>query len=619
MEIFNFAIDLKKLVYLIPIAMLLQGSVQAQLLDDSTQLVYSAETTFFTDFESIKRSKERYTNVDSMLDRTHIWEPVERSGYYLQDLGTIGTALRPVFYELPDYVGRNSGYGVYDYYYNKPKDIRFFDTKSPFTELNAVFGGNNRAIIETSFSRNINERWNMGFNFKRYTVDKQIGRELSRGDIQALTTSYDIFTDYTSEDGKYRVLGSFSRLGNVVNETGGIVPDTSGFYFDYEDATIRFSDAFSNQIRQHYFVYQEYALNDQLTFYYQTDRVNEINRFIIPTNPVKDTAALGIPVIRTDSTTERANYGYWQNEIGVKGKVKDLHYAAFVKRRDGTYMVRFLNEAGHQTDQLFGGYARYDFKDSLSFIRAEAELMLDGNFKFSGAFNSPWLTATFTQSRYETPFLHNLYFGNYAEWFNNFDPVDATRLDAKLKIEVANFSIYPKLSFSAVNRHYYFNSNRRPEQAVGIATILSPGVEWKSVFANVIHFEGDVIYTNIGGESANAFRIPEWFGTLRLYWQKNLFNSALLLRTGIDAHAKSGYFVQAYDPVTMQFYLQNDFFAPAYFFVDPYVSFRVGSAKVFVKMRHVNEGLGTDGYFPTAEYSGTRRVFDLGVNWMFFN
>lgn len=53
--------------------------------------------------------------------------------------------------------------------------------------------------------------------------------------------AYSLHTNYRSENGRYWLLGSFSRMKHVVNEIGGIIPaavDSTSLYFTYEDAKV---------------------------------------------------------------------------------------------------------------------------------------------------------------------------------------------------------------------------------------------------------------------------------------------------------------------------------------------------------------------------------------------
>lgn len=141
MTLLNFATVLKKILLIISIFVCGISSVFAQVTDDSTKNIYGAKTTFFTTEENIKNNIEAYKVIDTSLTNTHNWDPVNISDYYYQNLGTVGTAMRPVFYETPHIIGKRSGFGVYDYYVKTPDKFKYFDTKSPYTKMRSVFGG----------------------------------------------------------------------------------------------------------------------------------------------------------------------------------------------------------------------------------------------------------------------------------------------------------------------------------------------------------------------------------------------------------------------------------------------------------------------------------------------
>uniref|UniRef100_UPI00345D5DA0 putative porin n=1 Tax=Marivirga sp. TaxID=2018662 RepID=UPI00345D5DA0 len=364
MTLLNFASVLKKILLIISIFSCGIGSVLAQVTDDSTKNVYGATTTFFTTEENIKNNIETYQIIDTSLANTHNWDPVNISDYYYQNLGTVGTAMRPVFYETPEIIGKRSGFGVYDYYSKAPNKFKYFDTKSPYTKMRSVFGGNYRAFIGIDFSRNVNENWNVGFSFKRWTVDKQIGPLLSRGDLNVLGHSYDFQTDYRSPDRKYHVMFNFARSFHKVNETGGIKDTTEVVVyeelFDYDDEDINLRNAQVGALRQQYHLYQQYKLNKLIQFYHVFDRANQMNSFL-NSNPsaTTDVDYFDQFLLRTDSTVDLSRYVYFQNEVGFKGSIGDFFYRFYGKRKEIRYTGKYLTSVNPFTENYAGGYIRF--------------------------------------------------------------------------------------------------------------------------------------------------------------------------------------------------------------------------------------------------------------------
>src|SRR5690606_30724148 len=163
-------------------ALLLVSSVSAQdvptrrgsrIVDDTTKQIYGPTTsTYFFEDEVFLNLNRKYV-IDTLIRDFHHYEPYQQSGYTLQDLGNIATASRPIFFEVPEQIGVTPGFTVYDRYW-EARRIRYFDTKSPYTNLKLSLGGKGRSITDVSFARNINPRWNFGFNYRGYYIDKQI-------------------------------------------------------------------------------------------------------------------------------------------------------------------------------------------------------------------------------------------------------------------------------------------------------------------------------------------------------------------------------------------------------------------------------------------------------------
>ncbi|HET8858710.1 putative porin [Marivirga sp.] len=622
MTLLNFASVLKKYLFIISIFCFGFTPLFSQVIDDSTQLVYGPKTTLFTTEENIKNNIEQYQVIDTSLEKTHLWDPVALTDYRYQNLGTVGTALRPVFYQTPDVIGKRSGFSAYDYYIKTPDEIKYFDTKSPFTQMRSVLGGNYRAYIGVDFSRNITENWNAGFSFRRWTVDKQIGPLQSRGDLNVISHSYDISTDYRSPDRKYQVLFNFTRTFHKVNETGGIRDSAEIIVYEnlfgYDDEDINLRNAQGGELRQQYHLYQQYKLNKLLQFYYTFDRTNQMNLFLNsgPTDAT-DVDYFDQFLLRTDSTTDLTRYVYVQNEVGFKGEIGSAFYRFYAKRKDIRFTGKYLQTVNATAENYAGGYFRFAPRENWQFD-ANAEYELSGNYKLAANLKIPFLTVSALSMQFASPFFYEQHFGNHDYWRNNFGSERVQQLSGKLDIRWKDYIRFqPKLDLKIVSNHMYFDTEATPQQSSGTATLLHPGVEMKARLG-AMNLEADYIYTLKEGADADLFRIPEHFLNLDLYYSK-VFEDRLEARIGIEAHYKSTYFADDYDPVTQQFYLQNYFEVPGYMFADVYASAKINTARLFVKFRHFNQDLTAGGYFTTPYYTGQERILDLGVTWSFFD
>ncbi|MFQ3213400.1 MAG: hypothetical protein ACJAT1_000952 [Marivirga sp.] len=617
---------MRKLISPLLFCIFLVQPLWAQVTDDSTKNVYGPKTTLYTTEDDVLNNKSLYRSLDTTLTDQHKWDLVELNSYYWQYLGTVGTAMQPIYYQAPAITGRRSGFSVYDPYTKNPEDFKYFDTKSPYTQLRSVIGGNYRAFVGIDFSRNVLPNWNVGFSFNRWTIDKQIGPNRSRGDLNALSLSYDIYTDYQTPNKKYRVLFNFARTYHKVYETGGIVDvDTVLLFdnlFDYEDEEINLRNAESSQLTQRYHLYQQYNFSKLVNFYHSLDWQRRLNQFVNPAGlrdqPVDvDEQYFDRFLVRSDSSQDLATTYSIKNDIGLKGDLGKLFYRLYVSRRDVRYSLKYDPELLIATEYYGGAYARIALNEQWQ-LTAEAQYQIDGNYRLQAVLKTPYLRVSALSMQFDAPYFHQRYYGNHDFWRNNFVSEQVQQVKAKAYFGLGKaLKLEPKLELTVVGKHIYLNEQAEPAQTKEIASLIHPGLELISQLGN-FNFNVDYIYTIKEGKAANLFRIPEHFLTVGIYYER-LIAGTLIGRVGIDAHLQSGYFADDYDPTTQHYFLQNDFEIPAYGFGDIYLSFKFNTASVFFKYRHLNQGLNAPGYFATPYYSGQQAVFDLGVTWSFYD
>lgn len=602
--------------------------VQAQILDDSTKNVYGPETTRYFYESSIVQERDTLFTLDTTLvNLHHHFVTVSQYKNRLQDLGNIGTAIRPVFFQAPEIIGLTSGFNAYDYYFVPPESIKYYDSKSPYTQIKALFGGNARSMVDVDFSRNINPRWNLGADFTRITADRQIGATGSPQDRQVFSTAYDIYTHFITPDSSYRIMANVSRMKQEVNESGGIfaaegdrvegvvIPDS---LFSYEDENVWLDDAQSSELRINYHVYHEYKLTNFTGFFHRFDMLKQEVAYNDKLNE-NDRTFYGVSYIDSLKTNETNIFRSVANTIGVKGDIGGLFYQLYVKRRDLNFTYKYLPSTGYETEN-YGGFDISYLQDNLGMVGFFGEYLLGGNYKLGARLTSRWFTGSIQRVRSDAPYIFNRYFGNHHEWNTSFEPMVTDELKGEANVAIGSFIVKPKVTISNINRYLYFNENKMPSQAGSFAQIFSPGVDFRFSFFRNMNFEASATYTAITGNAKDYFRIPEIFANASLFYTNFLFKEKLQLRTGLDSHFRTAYFANDYDPVLMQFHLQNNFELPDYYTVDFFVNFKVSSARIFLKLTNLTQLVGlTDGYFTTPFYTGQRGVVDFGFSWMFYD
>lgn len=610
---------IRRVLTLIFILSLLAGTVHAQILDDSTQNVYGPTTTNYTYFNDIKYNINQSFHPDTSINRFHVYSLVNQYQNKLQDLGNIGTAAKPVFYTPPDIIGRTSGYYVYNPYRLRIKDIQLYNTRSPYSHIYAVFGGGNRNMTYIQHSQSIKPNWNFGFNYRTLLINKQIS-STGRGDNEVESTGYNAYMYYWTKDSSYFIYGAFSRINHRVDESGGI--DDSEFtrddqYFD-DNVNVNLENSGSRELNIKYFLYQQYSLKNYFTIYNEFSR-SLVSNYFQNENLTAESSYFDQILYNTQETFHKDKFRDFSNEAGIKGDLKNAFYNAYFRYRQTNFLPSRLKQNEVRNETYLGGSLRYD-NDSTYFLKVSGELMNNGNHQLSGIYQNRFWELSYNRFMYEPASIHEQYFSNHYEWYNNFGPVQSDNFKGLFKLDFKRLWFHPYMTVSNIYNYIYFDTQKKPIQATSSVQLYSPGFDLNIDITPFLHWNTTFIYTFSSGseEATNAFRIPTIFINSNLYYSRYLFNKKLLTTIGIDTHYRDSYFADGYDPITQQFHIQNDFEIPSYFLVDLYANIKIGTVKLFLKMTYVNQGQNS-GYFVTPVYTGQPRVLDLGLSWMFYD
>ncbi len=599
-----------------------------QITDDSSKLVYGPSTLYYIYEPDLKNNIEVERRIDTTLYELENYRYYDQRDRFYQNLGNNGTAMGPVFPEMPSMIGKRSGLHSYDYLFKYPDQLKYYNTKSPYIEAQAVFGGRGRSSLDLSYSVNISPNWNAGFDIHRMASDKQIGAEQTQGDRNAQGTGYDIYTYYEHPEKPYKLLFNYTARDQDIDETGGVYVESEEplefEFFQYLDSRIRLDDAFAAINYSNVHLYHEYALFKQFQLYHQFDRFRQKQTY---QDHYESSAALSYRdfydqfLFDIDSTQERYQFNSLTNEVGLKGTVASVFYRFYVRRRDVDFEYVFF-DAPKEAENYLGGLMRLNWK-SFS-VQAEAEALPTGEFLLRGTLDSDFLFARYTSMRYKPSYLADRYFGNHYEWRNNFIQGFTNELYGGIKVRLGPMYFSPTARFTNLDEFIYFDQNKEAAQASGAALVSRFGgdLDFKLTTSkergSAFHFENEAYYTVVTGGASSLIRVPSFFFNGRYFWRGNIFQQSVPVEIGVSAHSKSGYLANDYDPVTGQFFLQDDFKIDSFIAMDAFLNMRIDKIFAFVKVTHFNQATNS-GYFVTPLYPGQAQVFDLGVRWLFFD
>jgi hypothetical protein len=583
------------------------------------------------------------------------------------DLGNLGTAIRPVFYNPPSQIGTPFGINVFSPYSFYPDDVKYFDTKSPYSNLYYVQGGLFQQLLKVSFSRNINPRWNAGFDYQRFSSSKLFNYTRRGEERVADHHAFLFYTRYKSKDSTYQVLAHFSHLNHTSTDQGGILPEVSApqgnldAFYNNLSAGSQLEQARSIDFRYNFHVFQQYAFAKGFQLFHIFDSFNQRYSYR-DENPMDTIQTLDgdgnlidlipgqgfsfypnandISATNYNSllTKESTKYELVENKLGLKGTFGGWDYRLHVRRRDWItrYAVEGLSNIPQprNSEHFVGLWTQYRFSNNAR-LYAEGEYMalksgyrVGGDYKVSGIYENKWFRGGYYGINYSPSLIQQYTNSNHFYWDNTdiFKSTNTNKFFGELNFQIGNLTLNPYGSFTNINNYVYFTINEEkkfftPEQRPFSSPVLIGTIggkfsfNWKNFYTN-----NEILYTpRLEDEKKAAIQIPEWFINSQLYYQNALFKKALYIQLGIDVHYKSAYYADAYMPAIGQFYVQHSFKVMDYPIIDVFLNARIRRVRVFIKMSNVNQGIVSAGYFASPYFPGQGRALGFGVNWPLFD
>jgi len=633
---------------------------QEKHLDDTPQDIYNPTTTLFTTQENIQYNQKGYKAVadDMSIGRIHRFTFVQQYGNKLQNLGNNGTATKPIFYVMPDNIGVTSGFHAYDIYFRSPYQFRYYDTKSPYSKMYVVLARFGSFYADVCHSRNVTPNWNIGANLRNMMTDKEWIPN-GRGDRNVISYGLDFFTHYKTDHETYQLLAHLLIAKHRVRETGGICTKTylqntnsTNTRYTIEREIWRNKNNVVNRLRaqnpkehpessdarKNFHLYHQLAVAKQLWAYHELGIQEKKHQFKAE---LLQYCAAFLSDKNSDTTTTIDTTTTWwsaQNEWGVKGDWKDWFYCGYYRHKK--IELRPQQEENDQNlhEHYVGLRTRYQLAGSKDLLHLGGEYLFSGCYKARVAYEGASFDLACEHIRHQPAFLTQHYRGYDRQWDHQFKTPTATQISGGVRLTGSRVKLRPHVSLTRIQNHIYFEHKFKgpryhkrqqrlmmiaePKQKKQHADIVTLGTDLDLALGARMHWDSELTTAQaLGSNAKKLFSIPTFVINSRLYYTDTTAAGNGTFETGIDVHWKSSYMADGYDPITQQFYLQDEFNVYNYPVIDLFLNFRIKSFSAFLKFSHCNEYwlAPASSYFVTPLYPGQKKAFDIGVSWSFFD
>jgi hypothetical protein len=655
----------------------------AQIVDDSTKVLYGPKTTRVIYEAEVRRDSVGGTLLDTTLTQwpqSRFWA---HDTTFQQDLGILASASRPLLYQANYQLGARFGRNAFDRNTRDASEVPYYDSRSPYSFFRYIQGSIGEQVFEINYSRSLKKNFSIGIDYERIAGNQVLA--VNTVQWQTEHNNFTIYSRFQTEDGRYHLLANYSASRQRTRELGGIWPDTTEqlsalkgdrSFFKYDRERVYLSPGINIDDRDQVHLFQSYRLLQKgFTAYHVLDLRRQYNGYTdnaLPRDPntgvllfyPQATAYPNSGTLRnTVATDDRATYRQIENTFGLLGRTARMEYNVYGRYRNAwlSQLTTPLGRSGtglrlvtvgrapadtavadpHYFGQLFvGGTASFNYREVYAVEVAGEYLPYDnGSVKVLGAGAEYWLrgrirtgplSAELLLNSYSPTLTQRVFIGNNYVWANLKDDWQSTfsntttqQLTVHLKQRLPLLAEHSlELSGSAVRIAglVFYNQFGVPEQ---LSSSVADSKLLLIGFARHKVRVGSVYFDNQAtytrGGDGEGLRIPALVTESRVYYQRRVFGHALFAQVGAELYYQSSFRGYNYAPSTQQFYVQDRFTIANYAVANAFVSADISSASIFLKVAYLNQGLGRDGYFTAPYYTGYPRRFQFGVRWRFFS
>lgn len=592
-------------------------------LDDSTKMIYGPHTTAYYYEEDIVNGRGAKNSIDTSLHLFHRYLFQERAGFLTAHLGNEGTAVRNIFVKKPDQLGSQMGYSAYLPYAFATDEVKYYQSKSPFSDIEYYLGAGGQTRLNFTFARNVDSLWNIGFEIQRLVSDKFLTDKKYKSGDQSLSGQWGVLlqTNFRTRNNRYRLLSHLNYFDMGIQDQGGVQllngldPTTALKYTDngalFSNSGVQSNDSF---IKFHF--YHEFIGFKGLQFFQRIDVENRTAKFKdmdFATNLSNNYYAKNFST-QTDSLYSENQWQSYAHQTGIKGIFRGFTYRSYFKQRYWDVNNPMAGLQRNRLENYVGLFLQQKFNDKIDFT-ADGEYLLGSDYRLQASFISPYFQVKASRSSVSPSVAQNWSYNAAFRWNQSLENTLYDEVRGTLDFHTKKVYFRPTATIQRIAHYTYFDtlaSVKQAEDAIGVfRTGFSAGgthgkFEWSTlVLAN----------TKTGPD---VIRMPSIVANANLALNVQ-YKKLLYMQFGVDLQHQSAYYADAYMPVMQQYHLQDRYEVPAFVQADAYVTLRINRVRLFFKMQNATQGLLNSNYYTAYLHPAMARSFGYGVRWLLFD
>ena len=535
------------------------------------------------------------------------------------------------------------GFSCKQFNYLGVNDINYYSVATPVTELYFKTVMEQGQSIDAFITVNTSDRFNMSVAFKGLrSLGKYINQLSSNGNFR-FTSSYNTLNK------RYYLNFHFTGQDFLNGENGGIssiedFESGDGAFANRARLDVYLKDAKSFMKGKRYFFDHNFRINSNIEdnnlylthqFNYET-RFFEYNQKTVPST-VNNAIIyrFGDSYVNSD-INDQTRYNRMYNKVGaiyensLLGKfqffVEDFRYNYYYDKvlilDSGTIPSSLndkINTVGGQYDYRKSKWnGTFTYSNSISnqpMSNFDAKLNYKFNDKNEFVFQYQMLNKI-------PDHIYNLYQSSFVayNWYNDFKNEKINNIEATAKTQWLDAS----LQLSSIKDHLYFSNDATDSQQ----QIISPkqydkAINYLSVKVSrefkwwKLALDNTVLYQQVDQEK-DVMNVPQIVTRNSLYFTNYFFKKAMYLQTGFIFNYFTKYYINDYNPVTTEAFVQNQRKVGDFPMLDFFINARIRQTRIFFKLEHFNSKITGNNFYTAPNYPYRDFMIRFGLVWNFF-
>lgn len=528
--------------------------------------------------------------------------------------------------------------------YKSVDDIVYYDLPTPFTELmyRSVF--EQGQLLDATYSVNTSRQFNFSISRKGLRSLGNYQNFLSN------SSNFSFTTNYFSKNKKFKLRTHYANQKLFSEQNGGISDsDISSFengdnqFLDRGVFDPNFENAHNEFLGKRFYSDQSYKLKEkdslistslelfnsisleEKKYKFQQNTSNEFFGNSFEPQEINDKIFLNTFNLESGFILESDSYGKFN--LG-------LRYTAdryFMENFQIDQYVDNSQEINSKTTFFRGSYSNQISKIKLYF---NTENFIFGDNKsnsISSALvfnlkNDNSLIFKYNVNSVAPNYNTLIYRSNYENynWDNEFD--NSVTNSIKFRIELKNI-LDLDVDLISVKKHIQFERFTIENLDGSFDYSITP-VQYsedlevlKFKLARKINFGKFSIDSKLLLQktlSNDILNLPELVSRNTFYYSTDMFKKALYLQTGFGVKYFSSFYMNGYDPLLSELYVQNEKEIGGFPIIDFFINAKIQQTRLYFKFEHFNSSFTGYNYYSAPNYPYRDFTFRFGLVWNFF-